>query len=419
MPPAAVTTAAETPPAGATTEPADTPPAETPPAETPPAETPPAAEAPASVLELSWSGVSAEALQVDGRQEIYRVVAGASDEALAVGTDGDAGQRDPVFWSFGDAVEREALSEGGEQVAFGAVVTEAGAVAVGFTQANPPAGEADAAVWRRAGGGWEPVGGLAVGGYEKMNRVVAGPDGELVAVGAAGPGVAEGGTPLATDAAAWISRDAGATWARSGEAAFAGAPAYQELRGVVAYAGGFLSVGQDGRGAGVWRSDGDSWRQVAVADMAVGAGAVELDARDVALFGERLVAVGDVVTDAGDRDGAVWVSADGEAWSRAGGDVFAGAGDQQIYGVAAGDFGVVAVGCSGCGADGAVPVVWASVDGETWERFEGDALPADAGTQELSSVAAVNSTLVAVGWARAGGEQDATFWTAVLPASAG
>jgi hypothetical protein len=66
-----------------------------------------------------------------------------------------------------------------------------------------------------------------------------------------------------------------------------------------------------------------------------------------------------------------------------------------------------------------VPVVWASVDGETWERFEGDALPADAGTQELSSVAAVGSTLVAVGWARAGGEQDATFWTAVLPASAG
>jgi hypothetical protein len=409
--------AAETPTTATTTEGGTT---EAPATEPPATEEEPPSEpaVPGSVLELAWAASADEGLGGEGRQEIFRVAAGAADGTFAVGAQGTAGERDPVFWQLGDTVEPTVLAEEGEQVVFGVVGVDDGAVAVGFTQSEPPAGDTDAAAWVLSEDGWAPVAGLGETGYEKMNRVTAGSDGELVAVGARGPGIGEGGTPLETDGAVWVSRDGGENWLIPAEQGFDGAPGYQELRGVVAYGDGFLSVGQDAKDAGVWRSDGDAWRQVFADDLGVAEGALELDARDVAVFGEGLVAVGDFVTDGGDRNGAIWVSDDGEDWRQVDGD-FGGDLDEQIYGIAAGEFGVVAVGCSACNTEEAVPVVWASTDGEVWERFEGDALPAVDGAQELNSIAVVGSRLVAAGWGRVGGEQDATVWTATLPAGSG
>jgi hypothetical protein len=349
-------------PGAATTS--QTAPPSAPPAEQPPATAPPAQAA----LELQWTPVAADALGGAGAQQILRTTALPSGTVVAVGTVGLDLDRDGVIWRIqsadtSPAVEFEPLGGSGEEVMFGvAPVGDAGFAAVGYRQPEPPPADTDAAVWLSTGGAAQIVTeGLAAQGFQKMNRVTAGPGGELVAVGTAGPGYGTGAIPLPTDAAAWSSTDGGAAWSRNGDEGLV-KDGYQEMRSVVAFGSGFVGVGYD------------------------------------------------------TGNGAVWHSPDGQTWTLVTNeDVFGGSDDQRLQGVTAGDFGIVAVGCSGCRSDAVTPVVWTSVDGQTWTRTDGDQLPSQGSRGQLATISQVGTTLVAAGSEQGPGDFDATVWTAPLP----
>ena len=106
---------------------------------------------------------------------------------------------------------------------------------------------------------------------------------------------------------------------------------------------------------------------------------------------------------------------DGVTWTRIPGDetVFGGPGSQMMYGVAAGGPGLVAVGQENSGGylDAAV---WTSPDGVTWTRIPHDETvfggPGD--WPEMYGVAAGGPGLVAVGQDYPGGpDSDAAVWT--------
>ena len=342
---------------------------------------------------------------------------------IAVGAVGQDFDRDAVLWRISGldsspAVEVEPQGGSGEEVMFGVAISgDAGFAAVGFRQPTPPPGDTDAAAWVSTGGPAQIVTeGLSAEGYQKMNRVTAGPNGELVAVGNVGPGYGEGATPLPTDAAAWISTDGGSSWSRNGDEGLA-KDGYQEMRSATAFGGGFVAVGYDAKDAAVWLSDGAVWSQLVGQSSLVATGElVDLEMRDVTSWPGGLVGVGMVETSDGDENGAVWLSTDGKTWTLvANEEALGGEGDQRLLGVAAGDFGFVAVGCSGCRGDAVTPVVWTSVDGLTWTRTDGDRLPSQGSAGELSAITVVGSTLVAAGWEEGPSDQDAAVWTARLP----
>ena len=117
---------------------------------------------------------------------------------------------------------------------------------------------------------------------------------------------------------------------------------------------------------------------------------------DVAAGGPGLVAVGlDTHRDAA----AVWTSPDGSDWSRVAHDeqILGGDGRQGMYGVAAVESGLVAV-----GTDGLAAAVWSSPDGTDWSRvtpgspdlIEGSGLGMFAVTAAGPGLVAVGSDLL-------------------------
>jgi hypothetical protein len=377
---------------------------------------------PPAVLDLEWTRVESPALRDPAQEQIHRVAVTQSGELVAVGSQWDPGERDATFWALGSPGSgltpgKELLEAVGEEVVFGVAAIDGDrVVAVGYRQLDPPGGDTDAAAWLLRGDGWEEAQTtLASPGYEQMNRVVSGADGQLVAVGAAGPGAFSGGLPQETDAAVWSSPDGGAIWSRVDESAFR-KDGYQVMRGVTSFGEGFVAVGQDAKGAGVWRLDGGLWAAVeAQPDLSADERRAELDMRDVDALGAGLVAVGDVATSAGDRDAAVWLSDDGDTWVLVSSDAFGGSGHQQILGAVTGDFGIVAVGCSRCDSPDATPAVWTSVDGQEWV-LASPAVQVTSSPAQLSSVEISGSTVVAVGWEQGAEELDGLVATAELPA---
>jgi hypothetical protein len=368
-----------------------------------------------------WTRLEAAAFGGEGRQVVNRLAATAAGTVTAVGTTGNADapdglrERDAVVWrvtGLPDAatVTDTRLEAGGDQIPYGVTAIDEDrflVVGYGRSQLSEPG---DALVVRSDGFELDLVD-LAGPGYEKMNRVTR--SGEaIVAVGATGPGRTDAGVPRATDAAVWRSRDAGATWERVSEATFT-KPGYQEIRSVAFYPQGLVGVGYAQAAGAVWLSDGVVWRRVAADSPAleVTASRPSSDLLDVQPLGTGLVAVGTVRTAAGDQDGAVWTSTDGETWSLVEDAGFGGPADQRLLGVATGEFGAVAVGCTGCGTPEAAPVVWTSKDGRSWALVPEDEMPPADGPEELTSVT-VAGTLVVAGGTRDG---DATVWTAPLP----
>jgi hypothetical protein len=189
------------------------------------------------------------------------------------------------------------------------------------------------------------------------------------------------------------------------------------MRGVVAFGEGFVGVGYDIGDAAVWLGDGTTWSQVGTQpDLLPGNDVLELDMRDVAVWQTGLVAVGEVRTADDDENAAVWFSADGQTWTLlTDEETFGGSDDQRILGVTAGDFGIVAVGCSGCRGEFVRPVVWTSVDGETWTRTDAEQLPSAGSAAQLNAISVVGTTIVALGWEQGPSDQDAAVWTAPLP----
>jgi hypothetical protein len=371
--------------------------------------------------ELVWTPLVSESLQGADDGEINRVAATSDGTVIGAGSERGTGGHDVAFWVIPDpddgaTVGTQVLSAGGDEVAFGLITTAADeAVAVGYRQENPPRGPLSAAVWLLTQDSWESVSdGLPspTSAYEKMNRIAADEAGTVVAVGNAGPGYGEGGVPLATDAAVWVSSDGGTTWARVEEPSFGG-DGYQELRGVAAYDSGFVAVGHDRSDAAVWRSDGERWLRIeGSAGLTTSEGRADLDMRDLVAFQGGLVAVGDVSSASGEKDGAVWGSPDGDTWTLVEAAAFGGPRDQQILGVASASRGLVAVGCSSCDSAGATPAVWTSVDGQTWTRTGETLLGKQDVPQAMRSVAGTPDVLVAAGWSNREGGQDAAVWSA-------
>jgi hypothetical protein len=304
----------------------------------------------------------------------------------------------------------------GDEVAFGVAATgDDEGIAVGYRQPRPPAGETAAAVWLRRAGSWSVAeGDFGTTPYEKLNRVAVGEDGTVMAVGTAGPGRSASGTPLATDAAAWLSADGGASWQRT-DASTLGGEGYLEMRGVTPFREGFVAVGYHGKDAAAWRFREGSWERAASGQsLSAGSEVVELDMRAVAPFEGIVVAVGDVRGERGDRDGAVWLSQDGLSWTLVRAQALGGPGDQQVLGLAAAEDGIVAVGCTGCLPDQTEPAVWTSTDGRSWQRTDARLLETGSPAEQMNDVAVAGPGAVGVGWDTVGNERDAAIWRAAL-----
>jgi hypothetical protein len=181
------------------------------------------------------------------------------------------------------------------------------------------------------------------------------------------------------------------------------------MAGVVAGGLGLVAIGwsasMGGVAAAAWTSadDGLTWQRAAVE----GPGFMQA----VTVGGPGLVAVG-YDSSGGDDDAAVWVSPDGLTWARVPHDetVFGGPGGEQIFGVAAGGPGLVAVGWGVVdGDEGAA--VWVSADGSTWERIVDNDVFGGPGGQAMYAVVAGGPGLVAVGYDFLEGEWDAAVWT--------
>lgn len=230
----------------------------------------------------------------------------------------------------------------------------------------------------------------------------------------------------------WRSTDGGATWTESREGPTPGALAAVAIGGPGLVAAGWNVAGVTPFDSYVLTSaDGITWEHVADLPQA--------QVQDVAVIGDRFVAVGHTWTATGDTDAAAWYSDDGGAtWTPVDmpdggsslsvaslapfGDVLVAVGDGgrsdvalfvtaswvttdgaswEVYEVASGAFGRAVAAVDGglvaagnFGAHDIGPgVAWTSTDGQTW--IEGDQL--GDGTVRLSGVAGTDDVVVAVG----------------------
>ena len=124
--------------------------------------------------------------------------------------------------------------------------------------------------------------------------------------------------------------------------------------------------------------------------------------------GQRAYLAAGVDTSAGNADAAAWLSEDGATWERSAGDGLTGSGDQEINGLTIAGRRILAVGSDTSGGD-TDAAVWATEDGQTWERIGSDALGGE-GNQTINRVAGSPFGQVAVGLDTASGSADAAIW---------
>jgi hypothetical protein len=199
-------------------------------------------------------------------------------------------------------------------------------------------------------------------------------------------------------------------WERVPDENVAFGPGRLAMSSVAAGGPGLVAVGWDTSSgvadAAVWTStDGLDWQEVVIGE----AGLQIMNS--VTAGGPGLVAVG-YDSSGGDEDAAVWTSPDGFTWTRVPHDevVFGGPGSEEMFGVAAGGPGLVAVGWGTSAGDDAA-AVWVSADGYDWTRIDDNAVLGGPGGQAMYSVVGGGPGLVAVGYDFLGGELDAAVWT--------
>ena len=315
----------------------------------------------------AWTSVDGEtwrqtpagqaAFDSDAQRQVIRDVAAGGHGLVGVGFEQDLrGRSRAVAWTSSDGVRWRRVADQGTfggadfQVMNAVTAGGPGFVAVGWSEYDPAADEANAAVWTSPDGRtWtrvphdEDV--FGVKGVEGMLDVVAGSRG-LIAVGSDW-----------ANAVVWTSVD-GTEWTRlpHDEAAFGGE---QLIWALTVAQSGFVGVGYDnsseeGEHAVIWRSrDGSRWSRTPFEE-------VSALLRGVAATDRGLVAVGSQFV-AGDTDAVVWTSSDGVRWTEVRRDdaVFGGEGNQLAYDVAAADGMVVVV-----GADYGMPqpAVWTAAE---------------------------------------------------------
>jgi hypothetical protein len=217
-----------------------------------------------------------------------------------------------------------------------------------------------------------------------------------------------------TIAAAWWS--AGLTgWRRAGDAApgaLDGAGADEEMLAVTAGPRGFVAVGADGDQPSAWTSpDGQDWTRV---DVPLPVGARRAALQHVASDGRAVVAVGTVLTTAGQLLPFAASSPDGGAtWTEAALPV--PSGQAFVTALAASGDGFTATGTFG-GMPGHLDVVvWTSGNGSAWRAVTpaGRGL-AGPGIQVITGLFASGSTLIGVGFTASPAAEEPTFWQSPL-----
>ena len=254
------------------------------------------------------------------------------------------------------------------------------------------------------------------------------------------------------DGAVWISPD-GINWSRvPHDGGMFGGDDFQRMHDVTATEVGFVAVGHDNANgeanAAVWAAAPPSiapppttpptttsttttttspvplpsttWSRAPHRDRVFGGEGLQ-QMFGVAVGGPGLVAVGTDDSSDGFFDAAVWTSPDGITWSRVPHDeaVFGEASDplshQQMIGIIAGGPGLVAVGLE-FKDDDLDAAVWTSPDGIAWSRVpDDDTALGGAGGQSMLSVTVGGPGLVAVGSeaSAVNGFSDAAVWTSV------
>lgn len=196
-----------------------------------------------------------------------------------------------------------------------------------------------------------------------------------------------GSLELELDASIWRSID-GLVWKSimtESDAVFGG-EGEQQMRAITDGARGIVVVGEETRGDSIipvvwWSNEGETWRRV---DLPTPADDLYQSLVDVTQFGNRYYAVGVEENEAGEIRGMLWTSINGRSWTRfqEPEGLF---GDTEQYvafsSILAHEEGLIIVGnvepATGVDVDGAV---WTSTDGRAWERVS----PARAGLEDVS-----------------------------------
>lgn len=295
------------------------------------------------------------------------------------------------IWSEGSG-----LGGAGTQKMLGLVEWDSGLVAVG--EDTTSSGEGGGAVWISADGSvWDKVAG---------NADISG--GVMYGIAAGGPGLVAVGSLTEQEAAGvWTSTD-GTTWEQVAyePAVFGGAGT--RMLAVASTDPGFVAVGDDGGFGAAWTSlDGITWERV---DHDFGRGIVM---SVLAVGPSEIVAAGTTFSPQGEWDAVVWTSDDGLSWERLDSETFGDSDRYQwINAVTVGGPGLVAVGGEGNPADGDIDAaVWTSSDGHQWMRVADVGEFGGEGLQEMFGVAAGDLGLIAVGSDTSAGDWDAAVWT--------
>lgn len=273
-----------------------------------------------------------------------------------------------------------------------------GLVAVGSTAADG----SGPAIWTSADGrSWTAVEG-DIGASDFHDVTTGGPG--LVAISIGNRGYVP---QVGTDAPVWYSTD-GLAWTQAApDPVFEGAL----LHAVIAGGPGLVAVGADREGPQAWFSaDGVTWELASVPPVPEGVYIDEDHAdawmQDVAVEGDRLVAVGSIALSMGPNsyryDPVMWTSTDGTTWVEVDLDLNVFTETTEFRSVAAGPSGFVAVGrylqTGSCCLE--TPGLWWSNDGLEWSSVSQghDAFVADRESDfGVHAVAAGAGGYVAVG----------------------
>jgi hypothetical protein len=182
------------------------------------------------------------------------------------------------------------------------------------------------------------------------------------------------------------------------------------LNAMTSTGGRMVAFGRAGGEPAEWTSpDGLRWERLADAGGVFASGSVS----GLTRLGRVIVAGGTVRDSSGHNVGAVWTSADdGSTWERAepGNPAWTVRQTTQIFGVATGGPGVVAVGLSWDGVN-IDAQAWSSPDGRAWRRASEPAEWSGPGDQILSVVCGLpGGGVVALGTVTVLGEQDTWAW---------
>ena len=378
---------------------------------------------------VSWSRVVGP---FQASQRIEGLAVGARG-AVAVGTITTSGDADGMAWFSPDGGNWRTVPLGlagftgpADQAVHAVTATGGGFVAVG-DDAN---GErtvavawtsADGVTWRREPASADMAEYLTADSTDGVSaRSVAGA-GPVVAVGGgyslqvwtsqAGQswtreepplgGTGSGVALVASDGAAALVRAGGTLWLRrapgmwsdvgSDPTVFPRSTRKSWVGPMIRAGSRYIAHGTDGEARALWSSaDGRSWERRQNAESAFTGGRID----DFARFGAVTVAVGTADHPAGGDDNvaAVWTSVDdGDSWERitATNPGFFVRGSTQMYAVAAGPSGVVAVGLSYDIRQTIDAHAWYSADGRTWRRAAEPPAWSGPGDQALRSACAL------------------------------